>query len=186
MMRSLQDQFPERRDMLLKLLGVSLSWSWSKLSDGQRRRVQLFLGLLYPFQVLLLDEVAALLDVVCRHDLFSFLKTECVTRSCTVIVVSHVFDGLSDDWVTHCLFLHAGAVSRYGLLRDLKPASESIYEFVLRLLIAERDDGESAEDGEVAHTERDPLQRPEYCAGGYSNGRSSMPNFSARALNFSG
>ena len=30
-----------------------------KLSDGQRRRVQLFLALIRPFQVLLLDEVTA-------------------------------------------------------------------------------------------------------------------------------
>ena len=73
MMQSLQEQFPERRAELLKMLGVSPDWHWNKLSDGQRRRVQLFLGLLYPFKVLLLDEVTALLDVVCRFDIYAYI-----------------------------------------------------------------------------------------------------------------
>ncbi len=38
----------------------------NKVSDGQRRRVQICLGLLKPYQVLLLDEITVDLDVVGR------------------------------------------------------------------------------------------------------------------------
>src|SRR5262245_45223631 len=46
-----------RRDRLIEVLGVDLEWHMHAISDGQRRRVQLLLGLLRPREVLLLDEV---------------------------------------------------------------------------------------------------------------------------------
>jgi CCR4-NOT complex subunit CAF16 len=58
---SLQEQFPERAKRLRKLLGVNLNWRVHMLSQGQRRRVQLYINLLRPFDVLLLDEVTACL-----------------------------------------------------------------------------------------------------------------------------
>lgn len=36
---------------LIKLLDVDLSWRLNKVSDGQRRRVQICMGLLKPYQV---------------------------------------------------------------------------------------------------------------------------------------
>ncbi|KAH8047168.1 ATPase [Aureococcus anophagefferens] len=58
MMRKLQDAHPERRDELVKILGVDPEWRMHRVSDGQRRRVQLLLGLVRPFDILLLDELA--------------------------------------------------------------------------------------------------------------------------------
>jgi CCR4-NOT complex subunit CAF16 len=46
----------QRRDRLVKLLDINLSWRMHQVSDGQRRRVQICMGLLKPFTVLLLDE----------------------------------------------------------------------------------------------------------------------------------
>ena len=57
MMHELQKEFSERRDELAKILHVDLDWKMHQVSDGERRRVQIFLGLLRPFRVLLLDEV---------------------------------------------------------------------------------------------------------------------------------
>ena len=45
MMEKLQSQYPDRRDELVKLLGVNPEWRMHRVSDGQRRRVQLLLGL---------------------------------------------------------------------------------------------------------------------------------------------
>jgi len=47
----------ERRDRLLDLLDVDLDWHMHKISDGERRRVQLCFGLMAPWDILLLDEV---------------------------------------------------------------------------------------------------------------------------------
>ena len=49
----------QRRDRLIKLLDIDLEWRLHRVSDGQRRRVQICMGLLKPFTVLLLDEVRA-------------------------------------------------------------------------------------------------------------------------------
>jgi ABC-type uncharacterized transport system ATPase subunit len=47
----------ERRDHLLDILDVDLDWHMHAISDGERRRVQLCMGLMTPWDVLLLDEV---------------------------------------------------------------------------------------------------------------------------------
>ncbi|KAK7827345.1 abc transporter i family member 20, partial [Quercus suber] len=41
---------PQRRDELIKVLDINLSWRMHKVSDGQRRRVQICMGLLKPFK----------------------------------------------------------------------------------------------------------------------------------------
>lgn len=57
MMKSLQDEFKTRRDELYEVLEINPYWRMHQVSDGQRRRVQIMLGLLRPFKVLLLDEI---------------------------------------------------------------------------------------------------------------------------------
>jgi len=42
---------PARRDRLIKVLDVDPKWNMNKVSDGQRRRVQIAMGLLRPFKV---------------------------------------------------------------------------------------------------------------------------------------
>lgn len=49
---SVEGADPDRRDKLIELLDIDLQWRMHKVSDGQRRRVQICLGLLYPYKVL--------------------------------------------------------------------------------------------------------------------------------------
>ena len=78
MMEKLQAEYPERRDELIKLLGIDLQWRMHQVSDGQRRRVQIFLGLIRPFKILLLDEVTVSLDVVVRMVCSIIYKTQSI------------------------------------------------------------------------------------------------------------
>lgn len=57
MMLKLQEAHPDRRDELMKVLEINPEWRMHQVSDGQRRRVQIMLGLLRPFSLLLLDEI---------------------------------------------------------------------------------------------------------------------------------
>ena len=50
-------RYKARRDMLLDILDVDLDWHMHSISDGERRRVQLVMGLMADWDVLLLDEV---------------------------------------------------------------------------------------------------------------------------------
>lgn len=94
MCRDLQLEFPERSEYLFGLLGVDPNWRMHQVSDGQRRRVQLLLGLIRPYELLVLDEITADLDVVMRQDLLEFLKQETETRKATIVYCTHIFDGL--------------------------------------------------------------------------------------------
>ena len=79
---------PERKKRLMKVLDIDPNWRMHTVSEGQRRRVQLCVGLLKPFDVLLLDEVTVDLDVLGRADLMNFLAQECDERKCTIVYVS--------------------------------------------------------------------------------------------------
>ncbi|MCO5588913.1 hypothetical protein L7F22_042874 [Adiantum nelumboides] len=80
----------ERRDKLLDILDVDTQWRMHAISDGERRRVQLTMGLMEPWDLLLLDEVTVDLDVQVRADLLSFLTEETKTRGATIICKSRV------------------------------------------------------------------------------------------------
>lgn len=74
MMTKLQNSYPERRDELVEMLGIDVNWRMHQLSDGQRRRVQLLLGLVRPFKLLLLGK-----KIMSGKILFkSMLKAFCV------------------------------------------------------------------------------------------------------------
>ncbi|KAF5321029.1 hypothetical protein D9619_001098 [Psilocybe cf. subviscida] len=98
----------ERRDMLLDLLDIDLDWRMHKISDGERRRVQLCFGLMAPWDILLLDEVTVDLDVLVRDDLLKFLKADSEARNATILYATHIFDGLN-EFPTHIAHMRYGS-----------------------------------------------------------------------------
>ena len=196
MMQKLQEEFPQRRDELLRMLEIDPAWRMHKLSDGQRRRVQLFLGLIRPFRVILLDEVTAVLDVLCRQRLLEYLRRECDERKCTMIYATHVFDGL-DAWSTHILWLRKtpipGSVGFFDETRrapglaGLSCSNLSLLPTVMTWLTGERarssgqhnaavgeyDPSKEVEDeaGDAAIQDKSSLQQSNYGAGGFASGR---------------
>ncbi|KZT70313.1 P-loop containing nucleoside triphosphate hydrolase protein [Daedalea quercina L-15889] len=97
----------ERRDRLLEILDVDLDWHMHTISDGERRRVQLVMGLMSDWDVLLLDEVTVDLDVLVRDDLLKFLRNDSEIRGATILYATHIFDGLN-DFPTHVAHMHLG------------------------------------------------------------------------------
>lgn len=120
MMERLQASYPDRRDELVEMLGIDLDWRMHQLSDGQRRRVQILLGLVRPFKILLLDEITTSLDVCVRQDLLRWLVRESSERGATIIYATHIFDGL-DDWATHLFYLtDEGKCGWQGRMEELE------------------------------------------------------------------
>ncbi|KAF5738959.1 ABC transporter family protein [Tripterygium wilfordii] len=115
---------PIRREKLIELLDIDLQWRMHKVSDGQRRRVQICMGLLYPFQVLLLDEVTVDLDVVARMDLLDFFREECEQRGATIVYATHIFDGL-ETWATHLAYIQDGELRRSEKLSEVDELKSS-------------------------------------------------------------
>ncbi|KAL9233726.1 hypothetical protein vseg_008684 [Gypsophila vaccaria] len=114
----------DRREKLIELLDIDMQWRMHKVSDGQRRRVQICMGLLHPFQVLLLDEVTVDLDVVARLDLLDFLAEECEQRGATIVYATHIFDGL-ETWATHLAYVQDGELKRTEKLSELSELKTS-------------------------------------------------------------
>ena len=74
------------------------------VSDGERRRVQLAMGLLRPWTVLLLDEITVDLDLLSRSNFLNFLKRETESRACTIVYATHILDNLA-SWPSHLVCL---------------------------------------------------------------------------------
>jgi CCR4-NOT complex subunit CAF16 len=93
-----------RMAYLIEVLDIDPGWHMHAVSDGQRRRVQLLLGLMRPRDVLFLDE-------------------ESEQRGATVLYATHIFDAL-DEWATHLVYLVAGRVKVASRLDELAELRE--------------------------------------------------------------
>jgi CCR4-NOT complex subunit CAF16 len=119
-----------RRDHLIDLLGVERDWHMDRVSDGQRRRVQLLLALLRPAAVLLLDEVMTDLDLVARADLLAFLRAESAARGATILYATHILEEVQ-AWATSVALMEGGRLLDH---RPMSEVREPLTQFALGFL----------------------------------------------------
>jgi CCR4-NOT complex subunit CAF16 len=112
------DYYHERRDELVRILDIDLAWRMHAVSDGERRRVQLAMGLLRPWTILLLDEITVDLDLLSRSNFLYFLKRETELRPCTIVYATHILDNLA-AWPTHLVHMALGKVKKWGSIEEL-------------------------------------------------------------------
>jgi len=119
------DAYPERREELIEVLDIDTNWRMHAVSDGERRRVQLAMGLVRPWTVLLLDEITVDLDLLSRSEFLNWLKRETDIRECTIVYATHILDNLA-GWPTHLARMHLGRVKQWGrtetFLEESRPA----------------------------------------------------------------
>lgn len=123
------DYWTDRRDELVRILDIDLRWRMHAVSDGERRRVQLAMGLLRPWTILLLDEITVDLDLLSRSNFLNFLKKETETRPCTIVYATHILDNLA-TWPTHLVHMALGKVKKWGSVEEMKvkvKQSETLY-----------------------------------------------------------
>ena len=152
-----------------------------QLSDGQRRRVQIMLGLIRPFKILLLDEVTTSLDVCVRQDLLRWLVKESDERGATILYATHIFDGL-DEWATHLFYLTdsgncgwQGAMNELEIYNELKAKNHpakmlAIAEHWLRKELDAKRAQNKHERAQGIAAEMDNID-PTNRQGGYASGR---------------
>ncbi|KAL8700188.1 MAG: hypothetical protein Q9201_005584 [Fulgogasparrea decipioides] len=109
------NHYPHRRDELVEILDIDPSWRMHAVSDGERRRVQLAMGLLRPWRILLLDEITVDLDLLSRSNFLAFLKRETELRPCTIVYATHILDNLA-QWPTNLVHMHMGRVKESGAM----------------------------------------------------------------------
>jgi CCR4-NOT complex subunit CAF16 len=111
------DAYPDRRDELVEVLDIDLDWRMHAVSDGERRRVQLAMGLIRPWRILLLDEITVDLDLLSRSNFLAFLKKETEKRACTIVYATHILDNLA-AWPTHLVHMSLGKVKEWGSMES--------------------------------------------------------------------
>ncbi|KAH8751720.1 P-loop containing nucleoside triphosphate hydrolase protein [Hyaloscypha finlandica] len=107
------DYYPARKDELVHVLDIDLDWRMHAVSDGERRRVQLAMGLIRPWRILLLDEITVDLDLLSRSEFLAFLKKETEERQCTIVYATHILDNLA-GWPSHLVHMSLGKVKEWG------------------------------------------------------------------------
>ena len=133
MMKVWQEENLERRDELVRVLGINLDWRMHQCSDGQRKKVRIMLKLLRPFRLCVIDEFAADLDIFSRKRFFDYLTAECKLRNASVVYATHIFDQ-ADVWATHVAFMQLDKVlSPVHCLKTYEP-----YQNILKRTGAER------------------------------------------------
>lgn len=110
----------ERRRKLCDILNIVEDGRMHLLSDGQRQSVQIAMGLMKSFKVLLMDETTVECDLLVRKRLMNFLKEESEGENkATIMYATHVFDTIS-SWPTHILHLSNGKVRIFSKLDELE------------------------------------------------------------------
>ena len=122
-----QEEHVERRDELVKVLGIDLNWRMNECSDGQRKKVQIMIKLLKPFQVCIIDEFVADLDILSRSNFFDYMTRECEERGASVIYATHIFD-LADSWASHIAFMQLDRVLSPIHRLDTLPAYKEVLD----------------------------------------------------------
>ena len=161
MSKQIKKQYPERNQELLHILDINEEWRLNSISEGQRKRVQLYLNLIKPFDICLLDEITVNLDILVKDKLLDYLQKESIHNNSCIIYVTHIFDGL-DKWFTNLIYINKQCVINEVPNREIE-LSGSIYCFLLEKFKQEektsKNDWEQKSDEIVINN-----------AGGYSDG----------------
>lgn len=157
MMVKLKQDYPERNEELINVLKINPEWRLNAISEGQRKRVQLYLGLIQPFDICLLDEITVNLDILIKDRFMNYLKKESMERNACIIYITHIFDGL-DDWCSHLLYMNRSGIIDYF---KEKP-NEPLYPFLLEKM--------KQEDYDFVEEEENKDHASKKNAGGYSHG----------------
>ncbi|TNY35695.1 ABC transporter ATP-binding protein [Thermomonospora catenispora] len=106
---------------LLEALGCAdlVGRTFSTLSEGERKRVQIARALMPDPELLLLDEPAAGLDLGAREDLVARLGTLANDPTApTMVMVTHHVEEIPDGF-THALLLRRGSVVAQGKVEEV-------------------------------------------------------------------
>ena len=160
MMKELRKTYPDRDNELRKVLGINLEWSLNSISEGQRKRVQLYLGLIKPFKICLLDEITVNLDVLVKTRLMNYLKKESIEHNACVVYVTHIFDGLN-EWCSQLIYMKKNNQILINTIDNIP--NMDIFTYLLREFTNEYDESEIEEE-----QNKQPMDRKN--AGGYTPG----------------
>ncbi|CAJ1990922.1 ABCH3 / ATP-binding cassette protein subfamily H - member 3 [Leishmania donovani] len=129
---------PERKASIADALHLRLSRFLEKMSWGERRRVQILYGMLYPATVYLLDECSTDIDVAERRTVLELVRQECEAKDGCCVYATHILDGI-EGWATHLLLMEGGRVVDFKAVEKLTmPLEDYALQFMSKRAHAAR------------------------------------------------
>ena len=105
------------------------------LSAGEIRRAQIVGALSIKPQLILVDEITAVLDIVGRQKFFEILTALNQSLGCTIFMATNIMEGLATH-LTHAMIIKDGRIAEFGTIASLVGAGRTTEEF--SRLIAEK------------------------------------------------
>lgn len=105
------------------------------LSAGEIRRAQIVGALSIKPQLILVDEITAVLDIVGRQKFFDILTALNQSLDCTIFMATNIMEGLATH-LTHAMIIKDGRIAEFGTIASLVGAGRTTEEF--SRLIAEK------------------------------------------------
>lgn len=128
---------PERKTAIADALHLRVTRQVDKMSSGEKRRVQILHGTLYPATVYLLDECSTDIDVAERKTVLDLVRRECESRGGCCLYATHILDRVH-DWATHVMLFKEGRVVAYLPVSELDDcngdAAMSLEKYALQFM----------------------------------------------------
>ncbi len=107
----------EIEDNLLKVFRIDSQQRVGNLSAGQIRRAQIVAGLAIRPELIVIDEISAVLDIVGRRKLMQILWELCQSRETTVVFATNILEDIV-RYATHVLLLRGGQALAFDQMDD--------------------------------------------------------------------
>jgi ABC-2 type transport system ATP-binding protein len=100
----------EREATLLALFGLKRELRIGQLSTGESRRAQIVHALSRAPELILVDEITAVLDIVGRARFMRVLQELQANRPCTIVMATNIIDDV-DTYATDVILLNKGRLA---------------------------------------------------------------------------
>ena len=99
-------------DKYMKVFRVNRADRLGNMSAGEIRRVQIVAALSIEPQLIVVDEITAVLDIVGRRHFMSLLKDLNQRTGCTIVLATNILEDLAHN-VSHVMLLRKGSVRAF-------------------------------------------------------------------------
>jgi ABC-2 type transport system ATP-binding protein len=108
--------------------------SFRSLSAGENKRAQIVAALASSPQLIMVDEITAVLDIVGRQKFMIHLNELC-KKGCTVLMATNILENI-EHYTSHLLLLNKGRVSYFGEMNAFVKTNMLFTEQVANILQA--------------------------------------------------
>lgn len=102
---------------------IKSSTSFRSLSAGENKRAQIVAALASNPQLILIDEITAVLDIVGRQKFMGHLSN-LAQRGCTVVMATNILENI-EHFTSHLILLNKGHLSYFGDVKSFMKKQKS-------------------------------------------------------------